>query len=102
MRLKSIICLYSLIREVLYHIDLEEIISPVNAEVLQNLLVESDYNKDETRFLVEGFKKGFDIGYEGPTNRCDLSRNIPFEVGVGDKQDMWSKIMKDFPSFLYL
>ena len=54
---------------------------------------ETGHNETETNFLVEGFTQGFDIGYNGPTQRQSRSRNIPFTVG--DKFDLWSKIMKE-------
>ena len=75
--------------------DLSTIITPVNVDVLERLLKASKYNKEETSFLVNGFRNGFDLGYQSPWNRRDTSRNIPFQVGVGDKFDMWSKIMKE-------
>ena len=46
-------------------------------------------------FLVDGFRNGFDIGYQGLTNRTSQSRNIPFTPGVGDKHQLWEKIMKE-------
>ena len=67
---------------------------PVNVKVLEQLLVESNYDKDETNFLVQGFTNGFHIGYEGPQRRADQASNIPFRQ-VGDKWDLWSKVMKE-------
>ena len=73
--------------------DLDSIITPVNADVLHELLQISEYDENEIDFLVNGFHNGFDIGYEGPQNCTDLSRNIPFQVG--SHEEMWSKIMKE-------
>ena len=42
---------------------------------------------------MDGFKHGFDLHYEGPTCRCDTARNLPFRVG--DKYDLWEKVMKE-------
>ena len=75
--------------------DLASIITPVNVKVLHRLLVESNYDPLETKFLVDGFTSGFDIGYQGPMGRRDVSNNLPFKVGVGDRIDMWNKIMKE-------
>ena len=62
----------------------------------KRLLKESNYNEDETKFLVDGFTSGFDLGYRGPWRRQDTSQNIPFQVtGVGNGFDMWEKIMKE-------
>ena len=59
------------------------------------MLVESKYDKKETKFLIKGFRNFFHIGYQGPEERCDQARNIPFQQGVIDKWDLWSKIMKE-------
>ena len=46
--------------------DIHTIKTPVNAEILHNLLVTSGYPRDKTEFLIKGFTEGFDLGYEGP------------------------------------
>ena len=53
----------------------------------------SGYNSEDTKFLVNGFKHCFSIGYSGPINRQDEAENIP--ITVGSKQEMWKKIMKE-------
>ena len=75
--------------------DIQNIITPVNVRILRQLLEESNYNRNKTEYLVDGFSNGFDICYNGPTNRMDYSQNIPFQVGVGSKEEMWEKIMKE-------
>ena len=45
------------------------------------------------KFLVNGFRNGFKLGYTGPTNRQDTSNNIPLKVG--NKYDVWEKIIKE-------
>ena len=75
--------------------DLDNIQTPVLVDRLVNLLRESKYNESKVRFLEKGFRKGFDIGYEGPKMRQSTSANIPFTVGVGDKVEMWNKLMKE-------
>ena len=72
--------------------DLKNIVTPLKAEVFGKLLKESGYPKNETDFLIKGFTDGFDIGYRGPKVRQSRSKNIPFTVG--DKYELWSKIMK--------
>ena len=61
--------------------------------VLSHFLEESNYDLDETNFIISGFTEGYDIGYRGTTLRQDFSDNIPFTVG--DKYDMWEKLMKE-------
>ena len=63
----------------------------MDVKQLEEILILSDYNKTETEFLMKGFREGFDIGYEGPTNRQDTSKNIPFRNGIGN--ELWEKVM---------
>ena len=35
------------------------------------------------------------MGYQGPEKRRDTSNNIPFTPGVGDKWEMWDKMLKE-------
>ena len=62
---------------------------PINAELLKQELIDINYDKTKTEILFKGFKEGFDIGYTGPLNRRNTSRNIPFKVG--NPVDMWEK-----------
>ena len=55
----------------------------------------AQYDATETKFLVEGFRDGFSIGYTGPAIRQNTSNNIPFQPGAGNLLDMWNKIMKE-------
>ena len=73
--------------------DLESIITPIDPIKLHQLLTETNYNKKETRFLVNGFLRGFDIGYEGPEERRETSNNIPLQVG--NKEELWEKMMSE-------
>ena len=51
------------------------------------------YNKTKAKFLIKGFRKGFSMHYEGPTDRRDLSDNIPLTVGT--KIELWNKVIKE-------
>ena len=64
----------------------------MNVDTLEKLLKKTHYDPEETKFLVDGFKNGFDIGYEGPHNRQDTSNNIPFLNGVGSNDELWDKV----------
>ena len=75
------------------NLDIDSIVTPVNADVLERMLIESRYDREETAFLVNGFRNGFDIGYEGPIYRRNVSQNIPFRIG--NKTVLWNKIMKE-------
>ena len=75
------------------NLDLTNIETPLNVNLYEQLLKDTQYDNTETKFLVKGFREGFDIGYQGPTQRQSRSANIPFTVG--DKYDLWDKIMKE-------
>ena len=81
--------------------DLDNIVTPVKVEELERLLKLSKYDAEETNFLVDGFKNGFNIGYEGPVNRQDLSKNIPFRDGMGSPQELWEKLMQEVEEKCY-
>ena len=57
------------------------------------MLWEVNYDPDEVKFLEEGFKLGFDIGYQGPEIRQSCSDNIPLKIG--SKTLLWNKLMKE-------
>ena len=73
--------------------ELNDIVSSVKVDILENLLIEAAYDSNKTQFLVEGFRHGFDLGYRGPSQCQDTSANIPLKVG--DPLDRWNKIMKE-------
>ena len=73
--------------------DLENIVTPIDVNKLEELLTLSNYPDEKKKYLVNGFRHGFDIGYRGPRQRCSVSDNIPIRIGL--KLDMWNKIMKE-------
>ena len=73
--------------------DLKNIVTPINVHELEILLKESNYDRTKSKFLIEGFKNGFDMQYQGPRNCRHLSNNIPLNVGT--RADLWRKIMKE-------
>ena len=52
------------------NLDLHNVKTPVDVVALEQLLIDSKYDINETRFLVDGFKNGFEIGYEGES-KCE-------------------------------
>ena len=68
---------------------------PVATKKLVKLLRESHYNEEEIDFLEDGFLNGFDIGYKGPPDRQSSADNLPFQEGVGNKTELWNKLMKE-------
>ena len=58
------------------------IVTPINTTVLNEYLRASQYPKEKSHRLIQGFENGFDIGYQGPKNRTDESSNIPLKTGT--------------------
>ena len=75
------------------NLDLDHICTPVKWQVFENFLKEANYDAKETTFLVQGFKEGFDLGYQGPTNRQSRAHNLPFHIG--NRVQLWNKLMKE-------
>ena len=73
--------------------DLPEINTPIDVERYEELLRVSGFDQRKSKYLIDGFKKGFDIGYRGPESRQDVSNNIP--ISVGSIEEMWDKVMKE-------
>ena len=72
--------------------DLESIVTPLNVNRFEELLRHYQYDRAESEFLIDSFRNGFDIGYQGPTEQKSESENIP--LTIGSKDDLWCKIMK--------
>ena len=73
--------------------DLDNVVSPIDYSKLDELLTLSNYDKDETIFLTQGFKNGFSIGYQGQQDIRQKSPNLPLTVGT--EVDLWNKVMKE-------
>ena len=69
-------------------------VMPIIADAFEELPIESNYDPSETSFVIEGFRKGFDLGYEGPEKIKITSNNLKFR-GVGDEIELWNKVMKE-------
>ena len=95
---KCVIYISSLIISdaVLHHenFNLSDVVTPVKADELERLLIAAGYEVGKTRFLVEGFKYGFSIGYKGPMEVQQRAPNLKFR-GVGNKTILWNKVMKE-------
>ena len=76
------------------NLDTDSIITPVNVDNYARLLKATSYDSGESAFLVQGFSKGFDLGYAGPQQRTSTSKNLPFDK-TGNKFEQWNKVMKE-------
>ena len=74
-------------------LELNNIVTPIKIENLVSLLPETNYNESEIKYLEQGFKQGFDIGYKGPDTRQSNSKNIPLRVGY--ETELWNKLIKE-------
>ena len=79
--------------------DLDSLKTPIKPTVLQNLLIETNYDLDKTKFLVQGFTHGFDLHYQGKQEVKMTSRNLKFRVG--NKIDLWNKVMAEVKAGRY-
>lgn len=73
--------------------DLGTIVTPVDANRLDELLKVTKYPDSDREFLVDGFRNGFELGYRGPTERQTLSKN--HKLRAGNPVVLWNKIMKE-------
>ena len=87
--------------EILYfeNFDLENMVSPVDPDTLERLLTESEYDTAETKFLVDGFRRGFSIGYDREEKVKQTAPNLPFRVG--NEIILWNKVMKEVKAKRY-
>ena len=66
----------------------------MNVDHFQELLIQSNYDHNETTKLTEGFRQGFRLEYTGQQKNIQQnSPNLPFTMG--DKKELWNKIMKE-------
>ena len=79
--------------------DLSKIVTPVNVKIYERLLKESGYDKYKTKYLVQGFKSGFDLGYEGPKRIKRTAKNL--QLRVGSKVELWNKVMAEVKAKRY-
>ena len=82
--------------EVLYYTnyELNSVVSPVDADVFEDLLVKHGYDSYETAFIAEGFCHGFDLGFRGKI--AGVRHTVPnLKLRVGNETILWNKVMKE-------
>ena len=75
------------------NLDVTNLVTPVKADVLEKLLVDTNYPDEEREFVIDGFKNGFSLGYNGNQNVKMTAPNLRFTVG--NKRILWNKVMKE-------
>ena len=73
--------------------NLHDIVTPVNPDKFQDLLLEAGYNKSKTKYIVNGFRRGFDIKYGGPKKVKRYAPNL--KLRVGSITEVWNKVMTE-------
>ena len=73
--------------------DLTSVVTPVKVEEYQKLLVESNFDKEKTAFLVDSFTNGFPLGYDG--NKKVKMKSPNLKLRVGSEIILWNKVMKE-------
>ena len=103
-RIKNVIktvIFVSMFVECLYYenFDLQNIYTPVKATILRQLLIQYNYDLNETDFLYDGFTNGFDLGYRGPQHVKRTAPNL--KLNVGNEVMLWNKVMKEVQAKRY-
>ena len=75
------------------NLDLHNIITPVNAIRFEQLLVQSNYDTKETQYLINGFKHGFSLQFEGDRKVKKLAPNL--KLRIGSHVELWNKVMNE-------
>ena len=74
--------------------NLDDIVTPVNAEAFKYLLIQANYPRGKVDFLYDGFTNGFDMKYEGPLSQ--VRRFAPnLKLRVGSPTQLWNKVMAE-------
>ena len=74
-------------------------ITPVDPDKLHDILINCKYDKLKTKYLVDGFRNGFNLGYRGNFNITKTAPNLKFTIG--NKIELWNKIMKEVANKRY-
>ena len=79
--------------------DLETVVTPVKVEQLEKQLRNVNYDPVKIEYLVDGFRHGFELHYEGPQDVRHTAPNL--KLRVGNKFDLWEKVMKEVAAKRY-
>ena len=72
---------------------MENVVTPVNVDRLEELLKASRYDVGKTNKLVNEFRDGFSLGYAGNLKVKKMSPNL--KLTVGNETVLWNKVMKE-------
>ena len=92
----------SVAEEVLYfeNFDCDSVITPVDVDIYKSLLRESGYDKEKSKYLINGFRHGFRLEYQGDRKVKMTAPNLKLD-GVGSQVTLWNKVMKEVQAKCY-
>ena len=87
--------------QVLYYenFDLDNMVTPVDANKFDNLLRIANYDRKKCEFLHKGFTSGFSLGYNNQNPVQIKSQNL--KLRVGHEIEVWNKVMKEIKLLRY-
>ena len=68
---------------------------------LEELLKEVGYDTDKTKYLVDGFRDGFSLGYDLVDTFKGKIQAPNLKLRVGDETELWNKVMKEVQNLRY-
>ena len=71
--------------------NLTDIVTPIDVNLLEQLLNQSSYDPKEMKFFVSGFREGFDLQYRGPLGRKDILKIFQSTMGLVVKMNFGKK-----------
>ena len=71
--------------------DLENVVTLVNVQAFNDLLIQAKYSEMETKYLIEGFTNRFSLEYKGNRKVKKLAPNL--KLRVGNEVQLWNKVM---------
>ena len=73
------------------NLDLDNIMTPVDVDKFEDLLIKANYDQEETKYLVNGFRNGFALEYKGDR---DITKTAPnLKIRIGSPLELWNKVM---------
>ena len=74
--------------------DLENIVTPVDPDQFEELLIETNFDAEKRSKIIQGFREGFSLEYVGRRDIVQEAPNLKF-TEAGDHIDLWNKVMKE-------
>ena len=71
----------------------------MNVDVYHQMLTHSNYPSDKVKYLTNGFKYGFALGYKGPKRVQRMAPNL--KIRIGSKLKFWNKVMIEIKAKRY-